>query len=136
MADHRSEFRVYRCSFGIVLLEGFVPGWDYGIGLVIHSMFAPFVLQSNGRLKAGSIVLLGSLGLGATFSLDSHSHTVHHGGSLALNSRLVSPGGSHRVGEASLEVIDINLARRRVLDHSDQSGLQVFNLLTAGQKLL
>ena len=128
LSAHRSEVRVYRCSFGIVLFECFVPGWNYGIGLVIHDMLATLVLQSNGRLKAGSVVLLSTLGFRSTLSLDSHSHAVHHGGSLALNSRLVSPGGSHRVSETSLEVINVDLARSGVLNHSDQSGLQVYYL--------
>ena len=118
MSEYRSEVSIY--SFGIVFLKGLVPGGNDSISLIVHfKLFTSLVLKSHGRFKANSVVVLSASRLGTSLVTDSHTHAVHHRSSLALNSRLVSTSSSNRVSKASFEIININLARGRVLNYTN-----------------
>lgn len=81
-------------------------------------------------------MLLGALGFRSAPGSNAHAHGVHHRSSLALDTRLISSGCSHRVGETSLKLINIDLARSRILDDSYQRSLQILNLLSTRKQLL
>jgi hypothetical protein len=49
---------------------------------------------------------------------------------------LISSGCSHRVGETSLKLINIDLARSRILNDSYQRSLEILNLLSTRKQLL